>query len=128
MTLRTQPAVNSQYSDGEVITLPTVDISVAVATPTGLITPIVTGADARGLTDISGTVRELAGRAREGKLQVHSLRSAHGTAAHTQQHVHSSTCTAARTRHSKHAAHAAHAAHATQQTHNPGRPTWLAGD
>lgn len=52
------------------VTLPTVDISVAVATPTGLITPIVTSADARGLTDISSTVRELAGRAREGKLQV----------------------------------------------------------
>jgi len=73
ITLRTQPAVNSQYANGEVVTLPTVDISVAVATPTGLITPIVTSADARGLTDISSTVRELAGRAREGKLQPHEF-------------------------------------------------------
>jgi pyruvate dehydrogenase E2 component (dihydrolipoamide acetyltransferase) len=35
---------------------PQIDISVAVATPTGLITPIVFGADRRGLSDISSTV------------------------------------------------------------------------
>jgi pyruvate dehydrogenase E2 component (dihydrolipoamide acetyltransferase) len=46
-----------------------VDISVAVATPSGLITPIVTGADKRGLTDINATVRDLATRARDGKLK-----------------------------------------------------------
>lgn len=73
IALRTNPAVNSQFSNGEVIQQPTVDISVAVATPTGLITPIVTGADGRGLTNISSTVRELAGRAREGKLQPHEF-------------------------------------------------------
>lgn len=73
IALRTNPAINSQFSNGEVVQQPTVDISVAVATPTGLITPIVTGADGRGLTDISSTVRELAGRAREGKLQPHEF-------------------------------------------------------
>ena len=45
------------------------DISVAVASKAGLITPIVTDANARGLSNLSATVRELAGRAREGKLQ-----------------------------------------------------------
>jgi pyruvate/2-oxoglutarate dehydrogenase complex dihydrolipoamide acyltransferase (E2) component len=45
------------------------DISVAVATPSGLITPIVTDVNSRGLGGISSTVRELAGRAREGKLK-----------------------------------------------------------
>ena len=35
----------------------------------GLITPIVTGADRRGLADTGATVKDLAGRAREGKLK-----------------------------------------------------------
>lgn len=46
-----------------------VDISVAVATPNGLITPIVTGADKRGLGDINSKVKDLAGRAKLGKLK-----------------------------------------------------------
>lgn len=45
-----------------------VDIAVAVATPNGLITPIVTGADRRGCADINATVKDLAGRAKENKL------------------------------------------------------------
>lgn len=45
-----------------------IDISVAVATPTGLITPIVTSANERGLVDISNVVKDLATRARENKL------------------------------------------------------------
>lgn len=45
-----------------------VDIAVAVATPNGLITPIVTGADKRGCADINAAVRDLAGRAKENKL------------------------------------------------------------
>jgi len=47
---------------------PDVDISVAVATDAGLITPIVKAADSRGLQDISATVRDLATRARDRKL------------------------------------------------------------
>ena len=47
------------------------DISIAVATPTGLITPIVTNAEARGLSDISNTVKDMATRARDGKLAPH---------------------------------------------------------
>lgn len=46
-----------------------VDISVAVATPNGLITPIVTAADRRGVVAIGQAVKDLAGRAREGKLK-----------------------------------------------------------
>ena len=45
------------------------DISVAVATPNGLITPIVKAAESKGLAEISDEVKELAGRAREGKLK-----------------------------------------------------------
>ena len=46
-----------------------IDISVAVATPAGLITPIVTGAAGRGMADINEEVKDLATRARDGKLK-----------------------------------------------------------
>ena len=50
-----------------------VDISVAVATDAGLITPIVKGADGKGLEEISAEVQVLAKKAREGKLQPHEF-------------------------------------------------------
>lgn len=49
------------------------DVSVAVSTDKGLITPIVFAAETKGLVDISKEVKELAGRAREGKLQPHEF-------------------------------------------------------
>ena len=45
------------------------DMSVAVDTGNGLITPIVKNAESKGLAEISETVKELAGRAKAGKLQ-----------------------------------------------------------
>ena len=56
LSLRDVPEVNGNWSKGEWKLVPTVDISVAVATPTGLITPIVTGADKRGLVSINSAV------------------------------------------------------------------------
>lgn len=47
-----------------------IDISVAVATPNGLITPILTAAHTRGLVDINNTVKDLATRAKDGKLKM----------------------------------------------------------
>jgi pyruvate dehydrogenase E2 component (dihydrolipoamide acetyltransferase) len=47
----------------------TVDISVAVATPTGLITPIITNVESKGLASISSQTKLLATKARDGKLQ-----------------------------------------------------------
>jgi pyruvate dehydrogenase E2 component (dihydrolipoamide acetyltransferase) len=44
---------------------------VAVATPTGLITPIVFGIDTLGLAAVAATVRDLGARARDGKLAPH---------------------------------------------------------
>jgi len=63
------PAVNSSWRDGVIRQFDTVDVSVAVATPTGLITPIVKGVEAKGLETISATVKELAKKARDGKLK-----------------------------------------------------------
>ena len=70
MALRDVPEVNASYlvKMGEVHVNNTVDVSVAVATPTGLITPIVTHVDKIGLVDITEKVKDLAERARQGKL------------------------------------------------------------
>ncbi|KAG6820374.1 hypothetical protein H0H93_001345 [Arthromyces matolae] len=63
------PEVNSAWL-GEVIrTYKKADISVAVATPTGLITPIVKDAGSKGLATISAETKALAKKARDGKLQ-----------------------------------------------------------
>ena len=47
----------------------TVDVSIAVSTPNGLLTPVVKNADQKGLAAISNEVRQLAKRARDGKLK-----------------------------------------------------------
>jgi len=49
------------------------DVSVAVDTGSGLITPIVASAERKGLAEISATVKELAGRAKDGKLLPHEF-------------------------------------------------------
>jgi pyruvate dehydrogenase E2 component (dihydrolipoamide acetyltransferase) len=63
------PAANSSWQGESIRQFNNVDVSVAVATPNGLITPIVTGVEGRGLESISNTVKELAKRARDGKLK-----------------------------------------------------------
>lgn len=67
------PAVNSSWREdgGQTVIREhkTVDVSVAVATPVGLMTPIVKNADSIGLSAISGTVKDLGKRARDGKLK-----------------------------------------------------------
>jgi len=68
LALKDVPAVNASWTDAATIQYNTVDISVAVAIDGGLITPIVRDANLKGLAAISAEVKELAGRAREGKL------------------------------------------------------------
>ncbi len=69
LALRDVPEINASYTkSGGVKMNDTVDISVAVATPGGLITPIVPKTDTMGLSDISDKVKDLATRARDGKL------------------------------------------------------------
>ena len=70
---RKVPEANSSWrEEGKQIVIRqhnTVDVSVAVATPIGLMTPIVRNANALGLSSISSTVKELGKRARDGKLK-----------------------------------------------------------
>lgn len=67
--LQAYPAANVSWNDDAVRQYVHSDISVAVSTPNGLITPIVKQAENKGLKDISAEVKDLAGRAREGKLK-----------------------------------------------------------
>ncbi len=68
VALRKVPDANAAWGGDVLRRFTTVDVSVAVAIDGGLITPIIRNADAKGLVDISEEMKELAGRAREGKL------------------------------------------------------------
>lgn len=62
--------MNGIYEDNKGLKLQsTVDVSVAVATDNGLITPIVFNADRLSVQDINGQVRQLATKAKDGKLK-----------------------------------------------------------
>ena len=68
-TLRRVPTVNASWTDDGIALYDDVDISVAVAIPDGLITPIIRKADQKGLATISREMKDLATRARAGKLK-----------------------------------------------------------
>ena len=69
VTLRRVPQVNASYTDENMILYDDVDIAVAVSVPDGLITPIVRQADRKGLATISNEMKDLAARAKTGKLK-----------------------------------------------------------
>jgi pyruvate dehydrogenase E2 component (dihydrolipoamide acetyltransferase) len=62
------PAANASWSDEGMNLYGAADVSVAVATDGGLITPIVRSAEKKGIAAISAEVKELAARAKDGKL------------------------------------------------------------
>jgi pyruvate dehydrogenase E2 component (dihydrolipoamide acetyltransferase) len=70
LALRQVPAANASWSDDAVLLWERVDIAVAVALDDGLITPIIKGADQKGLAQIAQESKDLAERARAGKLKL----------------------------------------------------------
>jgi pyruvate dehydrogenase E2 component (dihydrolipoamide acetyltransferase) len=68
--LRQVPAANASWSDEAILLWQRVDLSVAVALDDGLITPIIKGADQKGLAQIAAETKDLAARARAGKLKL----------------------------------------------------------
>jgi pyruvate dehydrogenase E2 component (dihydrolipoamide acetyltransferase) len=70
LALRQVPAANASWSDEAILLWDTVDIAVAVALDDGLITPIVKEADRKGLAAIANETKDLAARARAGKLKL----------------------------------------------------------
>ncbi len=69
LALKAIPAANSSWYDDAIVQYNNVDISVAVATPNGLITPIIFNADQKTIPQISVEMKELAKLARENKLK-----------------------------------------------------------
>ena len=69
LAMRKVPMVNATWTDEAIRLYDNVDVSVAVATDGGLITPIIRNADQKGLSAISNEMKELAGRARDNKLK-----------------------------------------------------------
>ena len=69
LALRKVPAANAAWTEENILLFEQVDMSVAVATPSGLITPIIKAADTKGLATISAEMKDLAARARDGKLK-----------------------------------------------------------
>jgi pyruvate dehydrogenase E2 component (dihydrolipoamide acetyltransferase) len=63
------PECNVQFAGDQMLKFQRADISVAVSIPGGLITPIVTGADSKGVAAISAEMKDLATRAKDGKLK-----------------------------------------------------------
>jgi pyruvate dehydrogenase E2 component (dihydrolipoamide acetyltransferase) len=78
LALRQVPKCNVSFAGDSLISYSRADISVAVAAPSGLITPIIVGADAKPLSVIANEMVALAAKAREGKLQPHEYQG--GTA------------------------------------------------
>jgi pyruvate dehydrogenase E2 component (dihydrolipoamide acetyltransferase) len=63
------PECNVQFTGTELVTFKRADISVAVSIPAGLITPVIAEADTRSLSSIATAMKDLAARARDGKLK-----------------------------------------------------------
>jgi len=63
------PECNVSFAGDQLFKYQRADISVAVSIPAGLITPIIVGADTKSVSAISTEMKELAGLARDGKLQ-----------------------------------------------------------
>lgn len=66
--LKKVPAANASWGDTAIKRYTDIDVSVAVATPSGLITPVIRHADHKGMVEISSEIKALAAKARDGKL------------------------------------------------------------
>ena len=78
LALMEVPDCNVSFAGDTLVKYKRADISIAVAIPGGLITPIVTGADTKTIAQIAIEAKDLASRAKEGKLQMHEYQG--GTA------------------------------------------------
>ncbi|MGJ8559949.1 MAG: pyruvate dehydrogenase complex dihydrolipoamide acetyltransferase [Litorimonas sp.] len=69
LSLKALPETNASYTEDGIAYHHNADVAVAVASERGLITPIVRQAENKGLSMISDEMKDLAGRARDGKLK-----------------------------------------------------------
>lgn len=71
--LRLFPAVNGQIQGEEIVTFDYADIGIAVSSPKGLMVPIVRNAERMSLAEIEAKIKELAIKARDGKLSIDEM-------------------------------------------------------
>jgi pyruvate dehydrogenase E2 component (dihydrolipoamide acetyltransferase) len=69
LALRKVPAANAAWGENAIRRFRDVDVAVAVAAPSGLVTPVVRNADTKSLRQISAEMKELAGRAQQSRLR-----------------------------------------------------------
>lgn len=67
------PDANTIWTDSATRRFDSVDLAVAVSVPNGLLTPVVRGADSLSIGALAAAVRDLAERAREGRIKQHEL-------------------------------------------------------
>ncbi|CQD36300.1 2-oxoglutarate dehydrogenase complex dihydrolipoyllysine-residue succinyltransferase [Yersinia mollaretii] len=71
--LKRYPEVNASLDGEDVVYHNYFDISIAVSTPRGLVTPVLRDVDTMGMADIEKKIKELAVKGRDGKLKVEEL-------------------------------------------------------
>lgn len=71
--LKRYPEVNASIDGEDIVYHNYFDISMAVSTPRGLVTPVLKDCDTLGFADIEKGIKELAIKGRDGKLQVEDL-------------------------------------------------------
>ncbi|URM94767.1 2-oxo acid dehydrogenase subunit E2 [Actinomadura madurae] len=71
--LREHPAVNVSYTEENLLFHKRIHVGVAVAVEDGLVVPVVRDADRKSVSEIGREARELAGKAREGKLSAQEM-------------------------------------------------------
>jgi pyruvate dehydrogenase E2 component (dihydrolipoamide acetyltransferase) len=69
--LQAVPDANAVWAGDRIIRLKPSDVAVAVAVDGGLFTPVLQDADRKSLSSLSAEMKDLAGRARDGKLKPH---------------------------------------------------------
>jgi 2-oxoglutarate dehydrogenase E2 component (dihydrolipoamide succinyltransferase) len=71
--LRAWPTVNASLVDGDIEYHDFVDMSVAVGTDRGLVVPVIRNADRMSFAEVELTIKELATKARDGKLTIEDM-------------------------------------------------------
>ncbi|TYJ54752.1 hypothetical protein B9479_004600 [Cryptococcus floricola] len=73
LALKEIPGANASIEGDSIVYRDYVDLSVAVATPKGLVTPVVRNAESMGLVDIEQAIAELGKKARDNKLSIEDM-------------------------------------------------------
>jgi pyruvate dehydrogenase E2 component (dihydrolipoamide acetyltransferase) len=71
--LMRQRPVNAHFVDGRILRYPTANVGIAVATPNGLVVPVIRAAERKSVQEIAAVRADLVSRARDGKLQLADL-------------------------------------------------------